>query len=707
MPQPAAAAQPATKEAPVQYATKEAPVTIEAQDYVLSDGEPDRTGDIIEPKGWQIGNFSPVALFNHNRDAIVGKWESVRVKAGQLVGRLVLAEPGTSPVVDMVRALIRQNLLESISVGFRPLEFEPVDAKEPWGAQRFIKSELLEASVVAVPANPRARRIVKQFFPEDDFDDLFAKPGAMQVRTRSAPVTTGKLAVAATPSRGTPMPAKVSTGIAAKKNRIVAIKDELAAVAKRASENDDFEMSDEDKEAQDTLTAELAHVEDQLKRLEGLEKTLAGSIQLDDDDPVRERRSAGELITYERVEGSIDHFAPALAEKGETPIRQAARNARGFDHLVRLALVNFVGHVRHQDPMQVAADRYGKTKHYRDLEVILKAATAPAMTSVVGWAAELVGANVRALMDTIRPVSIYPRLAARGSDLTFDGVVPIVLPYRQYGTVPGSEPAATAYDKRLAGAFVGEGAPIPVRQGLFRSLTLNPYKMGVISAFTREMAFASTPAMEQIIREAIAEDTAWVLDMALFSDEAAVPGVRPAGLFAGLTALTPAAAGPDAALADIKALVGSVIGNGGGRSVVLIMNPLQAMSLSFMTEGGVFLFRDEVSRGSLMGVSLITSTTVPPGEVYCIDAGEFASGTGDPVFDVSDQATLHMDDGSYPANFTAPTVQQISGTGTPNVVAAPVRSLWQTASIAVRMLMNVSWGMRRSGMVAFMTGVNW
>ena len=280
------------------------------------------------------------------------------------------------------------------------------------------------------------------------------------------------------------------------------------------------------------------------------------------------------------------------------------------------------------------------------------------------------------------------------------------MPSRQYGTAPGGA-SPTDRNRRLAGAFVGQGAPIPVRQGLFTALTLNPYKMGVISTFTREMANASTPAMEQIIREAIAEDTAWTLDMALLSDEAGVPGVRPPGIFNGLVALTPAAAGADAAITDLKALLSAVIGAGGGRSVVLIMNPLQAMNLSLMHEGGLFYFRDEISRGQLLSVGLITSVTVPAGEVYCMDAAEFASATGTPAYDVSDQATLHMDDGSYPDNFTAPDVKPIVTGAAPGTVATPVRSLWQTASIGVRMLMNVSWGLRRPGMIAYMTAVNW
>ena len=52
---------------------------------------------------------------------------------------------GTSPVVDMVRSLVSEQMLEAVSVGFRPLDMEPLDKKNPFGPQRFKKHELLEA----------------------------------------------------------------------------------------------------------------------------------------------------------------------------------------------------------------------------------------------------------------------------------------------------------------------------------------------------------------------------------------------------------------------------------------------------------------------------------------------------------------------------------------------------------------------------------
>jgi hypothetical protein len=85
--------------------------------------------------------------------------------------------------------------------------------------------------------------------------------------------------------------------------------------------------------------------------------------------------------------------------------------------------------------------------------------------------------------------------------------------------------------------------------------------------------------------------------------------------------------------------------------------------------------------------------------VILVDAAAFFSATGDVAnFSVSDQATLHMED-------TAPL--PISATGSPNVVAAPVRSLWQTDSLGIRMLLDINWAMVRPGLVAWTQAVTW
>jgi HK97 family phage prohead protease len=128
-------------------------------DYVLSDGAVDRMNDCIEPSGWLLENFkkNSVALFNHDRNAIIGRWSHVAVRGDKLVGTLELAEPGTSPLVDTVRALCSQGILRAVSVGFKALASEP----RPDGGVRFTRQELLEASLVSVPAHPGALAIAK------------------------------------------------------------------------------------------------------------------------------------------------------------------------------------------------------------------------------------------------------------------------------------------------------------------------------------------------------------------------------------------------------------------------------------------------------------------------------------------------------------------------------------------------------------------
>src|SRR5690606_7233450 len=123
----------------------------------------DRYGDIVEPEGWVLSNFkkNPIALFGHNSNFPVGRWENLRVEDGKLVGKLVLAKRGTSYRLDEVIELVEQRILRAVSVGFRPLKSEPIDADKPYGPQRYKKHELLETSVVSVPANPAALALAK------------------------------------------------------------------------------------------------------------------------------------------------------------------------------------------------------------------------------------------------------------------------------------------------------------------------------------------------------------------------------------------------------------------------------------------------------------------------------------------------------------------------------------------------------------------
>jgi len=129
-------------------------------DFVLSDESVDRMNDVIRADGWKLKQFkqNPIALFGHSHDQIIGVWENVRVEGKKLMGRLKLAAPGTSDLIDTVRSLIDQRILKAVSVGFQAEEANP----RKGGGFDFTKSILHEVSVVAVPANANALRKAMQ-----------------------------------------------------------------------------------------------------------------------------------------------------------------------------------------------------------------------------------------------------------------------------------------------------------------------------------------------------------------------------------------------------------------------------------------------------------------------------------------------------------------------------------------------------------------
>jgi len=86
--------------------------------------------------------------------------------------------------------------------------------------------------------------------------------------------------------------------------------------------------------------------------------------------------------------------------------------------------------------------------------------------------------------------------------------------------------------------------------------------------------------------------------------------------------------------------------------------------------------------------------------VILINAADLMVAQGDaPQFSVSDQATIHFED-------TTP-LQITTGAQGSAVAATPVRSMFQTDSLALRMILPMNWAMLRAGSVAWVTGVTW
>lgn len=140
---------------------------------VASTGSLDREGDILEPGGWVLDNFrtAPRLLWSHMAQELpIGKVKNIIVNAmGDLVFDAEFAEK-ENDFAKKVADLVRGGFLNTFSVGFMPIEQD---------GQRYLKNELLEISMVNVPANPEARLSMeyKSFEAEmEKMDQYHMKP---------------------------------------------------------------------------------------------------------------------------------------------------------------------------------------------------------------------------------------------------------------------------------------------------------------------------------------------------------------------------------------------------------------------------------------------------------------------------------------------------------------------------------------------------
>lgn len=128
--------------------------------FIASDGTTDRFGDVLEPGGWDLKSFkrNPQFLWQHDVRTPIGTVPSIRVKDDRLVARVRFIEQGVSTLADQLFKLVQIGQLCAVSIGARALtEPEPIRDKHDNITGFLYKSmELLELSLVSVPANPNA-----------------------------------------------------------------------------------------------------------------------------------------------------------------------------------------------------------------------------------------------------------------------------------------------------------------------------------------------------------------------------------------------------------------------------------------------------------------------------------------------------------------------------------------------------------------------
>jgi HK97 family phage prohead protease len=137
-------------EFPVSFETKKNDKDETEYTMVFSTPDEDRHYDVVLQDfdlKWYKKN--PVVLDSHNYSSIahiIGKVKNIRIEDGKLKGEIEFNM--SNPKGVMAKEMVDNGFLNASSIGFIPKEFNEKG--------QIVKSELLENSLVSVPANARA-----------------------------------------------------------------------------------------------------------------------------------------------------------------------------------------------------------------------------------------------------------------------------------------------------------------------------------------------------------------------------------------------------------------------------------------------------------------------------------------------------------------------------------------------------------------------
>lgn len=123
-----------------------------------------RDGHILLPQGARLENYkkNPVFLWNHDVDGFpVGRSEEITIDGEEVVSRVRFPPTGLSRRADECRGLVKSGFINGVSVGFDPIDGEPIDPKKPRGGMRVSDWELIECSFCCVPVDTEALVIAR------------------------------------------------------------------------------------------------------------------------------------------------------------------------------------------------------------------------------------------------------------------------------------------------------------------------------------------------------------------------------------------------------------------------------------------------------------------------------------------------------------------------------------------------------------------
>lgn len=320
---------------------------------------------------------------------------------------------------------------------------------------------------------------------------------------------------------------------------------------------------------------------------------------------------------------------------------------------------------------EYAAGRWGATSHAANL--VTKAAV-PAGASTGGWAGALAEgrAAAREFVELVRAQTIVGRLA-------------------NLRRVPPDIPVALVANGSTA-YWVGEAKPRPMSAMAFERTRLKPLTVAALIAFSKDLLRFASPEAEAVIRNDLVTAAAELTDISFIDPAAAgVADVVPASITYGAPAIASSGTDADAVRADLLALFSAYQGD--LRTAALVLSPKTSIRLSMLQSplGDVDL---TVHGGSLFGIPVVASSSVPDDLIVLLDAAGILLVDEGVEIDTAEHASIEMSDA--PTNAAAPAP-----------ISSTMVSLFQTGSVALRLTRHVNWQRARAGSVVVLNGIAW
>lgn len=610
---------------------------------------PDRMGDIVEPLGVKFANPLPMLLY-HDSARPVGTVEFDKPTKAGINFRATLAkitEPGVlKDRVDEAWQSVKAGLIRGVSIGFRSLEHAVI--KET-GGLRFLASEVMELSLVTIPANAEATiSTIKSFDSKHPPasgppDASSSSPGVSG--TPNKPALSGFFY-----SRGNHM--KSAAEMRQVREQHVARMGELTEQFK----GEGYEATPEENEEFDRLKVEVKKLDTDIRIQEHAEitaKAVSGS-------STRNGSESRSGVSFVRKADQDDKFP------GQSYTRVLIAKA--------LAMMHGTGQA-----MDVAKDRWQKTNP--KLVEFIRATVAGGGTGSGEWGAELAQLNNQFTGDFIEYLygkTVFDQLGLRE------------VPSRV--RVKGQDGAFTGY-------WVGESKAIPMSRGDYSAVDLEPLKVAALTVISMELMEDSQPSAEMLIRDGLVEAASQRVDTTFLSTSAAVAGVSPAGILNGVTPIQASGTDLAAVRADMQGLIATYVANKMSSGLTLVMNPGTALALSWMygaLDERAFPGLSQEG-GDINGVRVVVGDNVTPGQIIAIRTGDvWRIGDSGVRISMSREATIEQRD------------DPTGATDTPvGVTTTGLTNMFQEESVAFKVVRRINFQKRRSAAVQYIENVEY